>query len=263
VLYLVGPEIQSAAAPVIASWVEKGGVLLACGGAGLLDEYRQRLDAMCALYGIAEAELVREQRKVAPRSLDDMPALDTLRLADGTMDLPEIALPALAYRQVYRLPAEQEVAAGNAVVVGRFEDGSAGALVRQVGAGHAIVIGTMPGLAYLRPAMRDEGDLPVGYSRPVRELLTAPLRLAGCVPHVVTSEPLVEAQLMESVVHGVIEPLINVSPAPIDKLRVRFPGLNGVKSCRSIRRGKLPVRGTGRDCHVELPLEIADFLVLD
>ncbi|UCH32946.1 MAG: hypothetical protein JSV65_10090 [Armatimonadota bacterium] len=262
-LYLVGPEIQAAAAPVIASWVEKGGVLFACGGAGLLDEYRQRLDAMYGLYGLADAELAREQRKVAPRALDAITPLDALQFTGDAAGLPAVAMPALAYRQVYHPASGKQAGASGAAVAGRFRDGSAGAVVRQVGAGHVIVIGTMPGLAYVRPAMGDDGDLPIHYSRPVRELLTAPLRLAGCTPYVFTSEPLVEAQLMESDTHGAIVPLINFSPEAIDQLRVGFPGLEGVKSCRSIRRGRLPVHGAGRGRYVELPLEIADFLVLD
>jgi len=273
VLYLVGPEMQAAAAPKIASWVEKGGVLFACGGAGLLDEYRQRLDAMYALYGIESAELKRERRHVEPRALDDIAPVDTLHFESGA-GRPRIEMAAIAYRQVFHLGATAAAAPGMAQdaprgssspphVVARFEDGSAAALSRDVGKGHVMLVGTMPGLAYLRPAMRDEGALPVRYSRSVREMLTRPLRLAQCEPYIKTSQPLVEATLMESKSHGVIVPLVNFSPSPIEKLRVAFPGLDSPKSCRSIRRGPLPIRGAGRNCYVELPLELADFLVVD
>jgi len=258
VLYLVGPEMQAAAAPEIARWVEKGGVLFACGGAGLLDEYRQRLDAMYALYGIAGADLTRERRQVAPRSLHDIAPVDTVRF-EGDSALPHMEMPAIAYRQVFK-PAPDD-AGGTAV--GTFDDGSTAAMVRQAGKGRVIVIGAMPGLAYLRPAMRDEGALPVHYSRAVRELLTAPLRMAGCTPYVRASEPLVEATLMESATHGAIVPLVSFAPKPIERLRVGFPGLDSPKSCRSIRHGKLDIHGAGRECYVELPLEIADFLVID
>jgi hypothetical protein len=266
VLYLVGPEIQAGAAPEIASWVAKGGVLFASGGAGLLDEYRQRLEPMHELYGIAGAELVRERRQVQPRALDQMAPLDRLRLEGEPPALPRVEVPVMAYRQSFTLRAAQAAGAGDvggAVVVGHFTDGSSAALWRKVGKGTVIVVGAMPGLAYLRPAMRDEGALPTHYSPEVRELLTAPLRLAGCAPYVKTSEPLVEATLMESEAHGAIVPLVNFAPTAIEKLRVAFPGLNNPRSCRSIRHGKLVIHGAGRECYVELPLEIADFVVLD
>jgi hypothetical protein len=257
-LYLVGPEIQAAAALEIAQWVESGGVLFACGGAGLLDEYRQRLDVMYDLYGITEANLTRERRQVAPRSLQEIAPVDTVRF-EGDSDLPRIEMPAIAYRQVFH-PAPDDAAG---IVVGTFDDGSTAAIVRQVGKGRVMVVGAMPGLAYLRPAMRDEGALPVHYSRPVRELLTAPLRIAGCTSYVRASEPLVEATLMESAGHGAIVPLVNFAPKPIARLRLDFPGLDSPKSCRSVRHGKLAIRGAGRECYVELPLEIADFLLVD
>lgn len=267
VLYLVGPEIQAAAAPAIASWVEKGGVLFASGGAGLLDEYRQRLEAMHSLYGIAGAELVRERRQVQPRALDKIAPVDSLRFQGPPAELPGEEMAVMAYRQSFSLGAGPAGGTGNAIggaeVVGSFKDGSPAALWRKVGTGAVIVVGAMPGLAYLRPAMRDEGALPVHYSRAVRELLTAPLRLAGCAPYVKTSEPLVEATLMDGAAEGVIVPLVNFAPQPIEKLQVVFPGLDSPRSCRSIRHGKLAMHGAGRDRYVELPLEIADFLVLD
>lgn len=258
VLYLAGPEMQAAAAPKVASWVKSGGVLFACGGAGLLDQYRQRLDAMYALYGIETAELVRERRHVEPRALGEIAPVDTLRF-EGGEKLPPIEMPAIAYRQSFRLAR----GADRGTVVGAFRDGASGAIVRQAGNGRVIIVGAMPGLAYLRPAMDDGSALPVNYSRAVRELLTAPLRLAGCEPYITTSAPLVEATLMEGKSHGVIVPLINFSPSPIENLRVTFAGLDHPKACRSIRRGPLTIRGTGRNCYVVLPLELVDFLVVD
>jgi len=264
VLYLVGPEIQAAAAPQIAAWVEKGGVLFACGGAGLLDEYRQRVDAMYALYGIADAQLERAQRHIEPRGLPDVAPLDTLRFDGGPAPTTRLEMPVIAYRQRFTLATAQAMEGGTqpAEVIGQFGDGSVAAIMRQVGEGKVVVIGAMPGLAYIRPAMRDEDWLSSRYSKPVRELLAMPMRLAGCAPYIETSEPFVEATLMEGP-SGTIVPLINFAPSPIEKLQVTFPGLDGVKSCRSIRHGKLAVHGQGRDCYVELPLEIADFLVVE
>jgi hypothetical protein len=266
-LYLVGPEIQAAAAPQIAAWVGKGGVLFACGGGGLLDEYRQRLDAMYALYGISDAQLERAQRHIDPRGLPEIASLDTLHFDDGPAQVPRIEMPVIAYRQRFTLTAAQPAEGGGqpappAEAIGDFGDGSVGAIMRQVGKGKVVVIGTMPGLAYIRPAMRDEGWLSSRYSRPVRELLAMPVHTAACAQHVLTSDPYVEATLMEGP-SGAIVPLINFSPGPLEKLRVRFPGVDGVRSCRSIRRGKLAVHGAGDQCYVELPLDLADFLVVD
>jgi hypothetical protein len=265
VLYLAGPEIQAAAASAISAWVQQGGVLFASAGVGLLGEYRQRLDAMYSLYGIIGAHLVRAQRHVEPRKLLSLVPAGTMRLQ--SRGWPKLEMPAIAYRQAFDVGLPAKAAGGGSSmpppeVIGRFEDGSPAALARTVGKGHVIVVGTMPGLAYLRPAMGDKGALPVHYSREVRELLTVPLHLAGCSRHVQTSQPLVEATLMESGGSRALVPLVNFSPERVQKLRVSLPGIPNVGSCRSIRHGELAVHGSGRNCYVELPIDEADLLVV-
>jgi len=168
--------------------------------------------------------------------------------------LPAVTFPARAYRQVF-VPAD-------ANIIGRYADGSAAALRHQVGRGQVITIGSMPGLAYLRPAMDDPGDLPTHYPADLRALLAAPYALAGAGPYVIASEPLVEATLMTGP-RGALVPLINFAPKPLPRLRVAFPGVTRLTACRSLRHGPLRLHDEGRDRCVELPLDLADMLVLD
>lgn len=252
VLYLVGAEIQAAAVPPLTRWVEKGGILFACGGAGLLDEYRRPLPAMRSLLGIESADLARPTRHLQPRQLPDLAPLGTVNVS--LPGLPSVTFPALAYRQVFT-PADAQV-------IGRYADGTAAALHRQVGRGQVITIGSMPGLAYLRPAMSDPGDLPTHYPADLRAFLAAPYTLAGVGPYVQTTEPLVEATLMTGP-KGSLVPLINFTPTPLRQLRVTFPGLARFTTCRSLRHGPLKLHGNGKDRYVELPLDLADILVVD
>lgn len=286
VLYVVGSEMLAAAAEPLKAWVAAGGVLYATGGGGLLDEYHRPLNTLLPMYGITGQELVRKSRHIRPRSmLPTAEPLDTLTLQPiinnaTSRPVPDLQnsvrqMPALWYRETL-----QPVTGAHAW--GRYNDNSAGVVFNRFGKGRTMYVGILAGLAYVRPAQTSSSQiLPTAFPEDVRNFITTPVRLAGVIPPVRASQPLVEAQLMEghggrrgTMEHSLV--LINWSDQPVQDLVIQFPGLKNLKRVRSLRaagpfKGELQAQQTGllkvmREKGVptiRLRLETTDYLLLD
>lgn len=271
VLYIVGAEMLAAAAEPLKRWVEQGGIVYATGGGGLLDEYHRSQTSLYQMYGIKGHRLVREVRHIRPRStLPKAQPLDIVRIRPADSGLPAIEMPALLYRETLD-PAE------GARIVGRYKsDGACAAVLAGYGKGRTIYLGALAGMAYLTPAMPPSSRvLPTDFPGDRRALITAPIRWAGIVPPVATSDPLVEAQYMVGT-NGPVVVLTNWRQHPVDELVVRFPGLRHPERVRSLAAagyfsGHLHeqsgneleveiVDGTGQ---VRTRLEVIDFLLVD
>ncbi|MCD6507845.1 hypothetical protein J7M22_14655 [Candidatus Poribacteria bacterium] len=255
VLYMVGQELLEDAVPNLVRWVQNGGVLVAEGGGGLLNQYRLPIKRMYELYGLREARLERPIRSIRPKSdLPGMKPLDTIYLSGELSETLE-RLPVLCYKHIL-IPSSE------AQVVGRYDDGSAACIIHQVGKGRTLLLGGLMGLAYLCPAMiRRGGDLPENFPEDVRRFITWPLRRADVRRYVVTSDPLVEATLQEGPC-GPIVTLISFRSKPVS-VSVRLIGLPQATSVLSVRRGPLPIRRKEGIPEVELVVDQGDFLVVD
>ncbi len=254
VLYMVGQELLEDAVPELEQWVQNGGILVAEGGGGLLNQYRSPIDRMRRLYGLEEANLERPTRSIGPRSdLPKMQSLDTIRL-DGEFAEMVQSLPAFCYKQTL-------VPSSDARVMGRYEDGSAACVMRRVGRGRVLLFGGLVGFAYLKPAMvAREGSLPEHFPADRRELIIRPVQWAGVGRHVLVSDPLVEATLQESK-HGSIITLINFKNMPV-QVTVRLVGLPHATKVQSMRHGPLPVQYEEGIPQVNLLVDQGDFLVI-
>ena len=271
VLYIVGSEMLAAAAGPLKQWVKVGGIVYATGGGGLLDEYHRPLESLYEMYGITGHDLERKVRHIRPRdTLPKAKALDTVRIDAVGGRLSAVELPALLYRETLE-PAD------GAEVVGRYEsDNAVAAVLHPYGKGATFYIGALAGIAYLTPAAPPSSDvLPTGFPEDRRELIAAPMRWAGIVPPVRTSDPLVEAQYMVGE-NGAIVTLTNWRQDPIDELVVTFPGKPDVKSVRSLRaadyfkghlheqhRGDLELRVVNGTPQVTTRIDVIDFLLVD
>jgi hypothetical protein len=259
--------LRDAAEP-LKEWVREGGILYATGGCGLLDEYHRPLETLHELYGIEGHDLVRKTRHIRPRrTLPRTEPLDTLNLGTEEGDL---ALPALLYRETFDK-------AEGADALGTYEkDGAVGAVVNEYGGGRAYAIGALAGIAYVTPAMPPSSQvLPMGFPADIRRAIARPVREAEIVPPVRTSDPLVEAQYMTGE-GGDIVVLTNWRQEPVEDLVVSFPGVDEVKSVRSLRaagyfQGSLAEQGNGQlklnaeaaPPLVTLPIRTIDFLLVD
>lgn len=269
VLYVAGAEMLAEAVEPLRQWVENGGTLYATGGGGLLDQYHRPNTTLKDVYGIKSNDLNRAERHIRPRNtLPEAEPLDTARI-EGAEGFPTIELPALLYRETFE-PATADV-------VGRYtSDNSAAVLVNAYGEGRTIYSGVLAGIAYITPAFTESSDLlPVDFPGERRAFATIAAQLAGIVPPVMASHPLVEAQYMESE-NGAIVILTNWNPEPVGELTVSFPGLPDVKRVRSLRAagyfkghfgdldaGTLEFSTTENSPEVTLPLSLTDFLFVD
>lgn len=255
VIYLVGQEILEEAVPKLEEWVRRGGILVAEGGGGLLNQHRSPIRRMYELYGLKDAKLERPIRSIGPKSdLPRMKPLDHIRFEGEFAELLE-GMPVLCYKQIL-------IPTSDAGVAGRYDDGSVACLIRQVGEGQVLLIGALAGLAYLQPAMREmRGDLPESFPQDVRRFIVQPLRWAGVQRHVVVSDPLVEATLQEGD-YGPIVTLISFRSEPVS-VTVRLVGLPQVSRVISVRHGPLEVHRRDGVPEVSLPVDQGDFLVVE
>ena len=116
------------------------------------------------------------------------------------------------------------------------KDGRPALTMHPAGKGAVYYSGALAGLAYLTPTIvmpRSTEVLPTKFPADLRELILKPVKAAGIVPPVTTSDPLVEAQYLEGS-NGAIVTLTNWRQQPVEKLVVRFPGQT-VKAVRSLR----------------------------
>lgn len=253
VLYIVGQELLGAAAPQLRQWVEAGGTLVAVGGGGILDQYRAAQPALLELYGLKDTTLERPVRSIGPeRDLPKATPLDTLTFNEAHGAL---AMPVYCSRQRLTPISDAEV-------VGRFADGSPAAIDRRVGQGRVLLIGALPGLAYLQPSQVDRKDMPEAYSEAVRRLIVAPVDAAQVQRPVTTSDPLVEATLQEGG-KGAVVTLTSFRNRPLGEVLVMLPSLPNAQQVTSLRHGPLEIQRTPAGPQVVLPLDIGDFLLVD
>jgi hypothetical protein len=87
---------------------------------------------------------------------------------------------------------------------------------------------------------------------------------AGFVRAVETSEPLVEATLIDTKSPPRLAvPLMNFSGSPIERLTVRLREPGRWDRVRSVERGPVLLRATADGIEVALPLDVADMLLFD
>jgi hypothetical protein len=262
VLYLAGDHLRRDTAAALAEWVRGGGVLFASAGGGLWDEYNRPLATLYPVFGITDQNLAKRDLHLRPKmEVPRLKPLDTIRV--GGPGRPPFSMEALAFQQ--RLSA-----ARGAEVLGTFADGSPAIVRNHYGAGQAILVGTLPGIAYLksgipvRPMDRDgfAHFLPTEFSPEIRALIGLPLQLAGVTKPVECSEPLVDASLLESA-RGIIIPLANFTGQPIRRLRVTLRDVGAPRRIYTTERGDLRPQMTADGLVVEFPIGLTDFLVLE
>ena len=262
VLYLAGDHLRRYTAKALAGWVERGGVLFSCAGAGFWNEHNRPMDALYPVFGIKDHRLEKRDVHLRPKmEVPRLKALDRIRVSGA--GLPSFEMEAVAFKQTL-------VPARGVDVLGTFSDGSAAILRNRYGAGQAILVGTLPGIAYFKSGIpvrpMDRGDfahfLPTAFSPEIRALFDLPLRLAGVTKPVECSEPLVDASILESD-RGIVIPLANFSGRPIKRIRVTLRDVGEPRRIYTTERGDLRPQRRADGIVVEFPIRLTDFLVLE
>jgi len=231
-------------------------------GGGMQDHYGRPLDTLKDVFGISTATLRKEARALRPKAeLVHAEPLDMIRLNDGTR------LPAYGYHQGFKVADGQ--------VLGRFRDGTAAIVANDHGKGRALIIGTLPGIAYLSGAFpripfgRGGEDLSgyiyPDYNQSVRQQVSRLFEPYLGEPPVRVSVPEVEATLHRHKETGAWSiALVNFTGRPIEELSLVldpkfFEGTPNVRA--QFGAAKRQVRD-GRTL-VTLPLDRFDYLYLE
>jgi hypothetical protein len=161
-------------------------------------------------------------------------------------------------------------------VLGRFADGAPALVHEQHDKGLTVIIGFLPGLAYLksglplRPADRGARDmdfshfLPTSMDATIRERLTEDFAPEDLVKPVLCSELFVETTCIDTArPPRLAVPLMNFTGRPIAKLTVTVRELPSARRVRSVVQGKLTPRFDNGEMTVELRLDVADMLLID
>jgi hypothetical protein len=187
-LYVTESNVRRGAARQIAAWVQAGGVLQMCAGAGLADEYGEPLAELAQLAGVTVGEVTkpggdyREHYGLPHQQPKGEVTVDVNAVSPrATEALPSaVTFPVLGY-------TEQATPAG-ATVIATFADGKPAGFMRQAGQGFVLRYAFMPGLGYVKSAQIKATDLITGHQPEQHWLLTLPLRLAGVVAPITVSE---------------------------------------------------------------------------
>lgn len=263
-VYVTQQWLHSRTVAALARFVTGGGTVVAMAGGGFLDENDRKNPAAGALYGVADQSLFKDPavpQVLAKQDLPGLEPLDRIRMGD-------IEFPALVWKQAL-LPS-------NGKVLAQFSDGTPAVVEKRAGRGRAVLFAFLPGLAYLqsglplRPVDRGATDagfnhfLPASMDERIRAVLVDPYLPADFVRPVETSQPLVEATLIETRrPRRLAVPLMNFSGRPLESVSVTLNGLGPLASVRSVERGALNAQASGGSLLVTLPLDVADMLLFE
>lgn len=248
-LYVIGANVTQAGQRAIAAWVAAGGTLVALPGAAVADEYNEPSALLDPVLGLGPRAAVRDLFDWSSRSRN-MPQRDTLTVTDPRFAAAPLAL----HTKVVALDPQ------GAQVLGTLRDGGAGLTWHRHGAGQALAYGFFPGAEYSVSADRsDPRRLPQRWSRPWRQLATAPVGLAAVQRSVVVEAEQVEALRLNGAAGSAVI-LLNWSGSPRPCMRLTVRGVPPGARVSSIE-GK-PVAATWRGADLELTLALADVDVL-
>ena len=272
VIYVTQQWMHSNCLTALKVWVEKGGTVVALAAGGFTDEFNQPNPQATNFYGVKKQSITTDSQLVSKYLLEaDKPFLTK-------QDLPVYEpIDAVRWRSATNVPVivwKQNLEVADGKVIGTFKGGQPAVIEKAHGQGKVYLFGFLPGQAYLksglpvRPVDRGGTDagfdhfLPTGMDTNLRQRLVDDFLPKDFVRPVLCSEPLVETTSIDSPGKLGI-PLINYTGKPIEKLTVKIAGLKSAKSVRSVERGALQPKFAGDMLTVELPVTVADMLLID
>ncbi|MBV9791419.1 MAG: hypothetical protein JOZ51_24700, partial [Chloroflexi bacterium] len=284
-LYLLGPNLSSAAQETVERWVAAGGTLVVLPGAATADAFNTPttlIDEVLGLmprdawtplresaYNVSTFALSNQLQVVDQRWRDALHVAEPLPLRDLVQDptAPKpVDFPTLS------LNGAQTIATVKPLKGPGVERPAI--TVRQHGRGLAYAYAFFPGWQYwctathplhlLPNILRAHTDrLPHNWSDPDRLLVTLPARLANTPRSVVTSHAAVEARRLQSA-QGIAIVLLNWTGAPIESLKITVPAIGEFRRITSVKHGPLSNTATNKaSASVSLPLDDVDVLMLE
>lgn len=283
VIYVTQQWLHSKAVAALESFADKGGVVIATVGGGFMNELNGPNAKTGELFGVKEQKLGSDPN-LAKYLIDvnkpflskqDLPIykpFDRVTWNTGKQEIKDLGV----------IVWKQSITPADGKVIATFSDGSPAAVEKVHGQGRAILLGFLPGQAYLksglpvRPADRGSSDdafthfIPTEMDTALLKAIVADQLPAGVTPPVVCSVPLVESTVIDTPASEATKgkaraavTLINYSAGPVKELSVTVEGLAAAKQVRSVKQGELKPTFKDGSMTVTLPLEIADMLLID
>lgn len=296
-IYVTQQHVHTKCINALTNWCEAGGTVVAMCGGGFLDEFQKENPATVKLYGATGTKIDTDPNLISKYLLKenvpfltkhDLPGYEPMDVVNWNLaGLPKDdkgkANPSPSH--VFNVPVcvwKQPLTVSGATVVGTFKDGSPAVVRKQHGKGRAILFGFLPGQGYLKSTLGvrpvDRGAnaesfahyLPTGMSPHIRARLVDDFltRESAAVRPVVTSDALVETTCIDTLDKDgkptkLAVPLVNWSGAEITSLTVTIRGLTQATRVRSVERGELKYSVGKGGIRVEMPLNVADMLLID
>jgi len=243
VLYVTEPNVPAEGLAELSKWVKAGGVLVTVAGACQADRYNEPSEWMRKDMGIDEET---RERLLIPNAAN----LQETRKGNGVLGQFDSIGPRSELSDTNKL-----------TVLGTFDDGQAGVVTKQVKKGHVYHFAWFPGISYARSCREVKDGLAAGWSKPLRDWITHPVKEAGVVAPVTVDVPCVETPLLLSDAGAVIT-VLNWTGERIGKLevgaRLPFP----VKSMKSVKHGDLKFSTAEGVTRFSLPADAADFVMI-
>ena len=297
-IYVTQQYLHSKAVDALRNWCESGGTVVAMCGGGFLNEFQKENPAAAKLYGANGTKIDTDPNLVSKYLLkENVPFLAKHDLPRyEPMDIVNWNLPGLpkddkgkanpSPSHVFNVPVivwKQPLKVDDATAIGTFKDGSPAVVKKAHGKGRAILFGFLPGQAYLKSTLGvrpvDRGAtadsfahyLPTGMSPHLRARLVddfLPGRAGIDARPVVTTDGLVETTCIDTCDKDgkptkLAVPLVNWSGAELTSLTITIRGLDKVSKVRSVERGELKHTQTKGGIQIEIPLDVADMLLID
>ncbi len=280
VIYVTQQYLQRKALSALKKWVEAGGTLVSMCGGGFMDEFQRPNPEALALYGVKSQRVVVDPNLVSKYLLkenqpfltkQDLPLYEPIDFViDGRDKVPVIVW-------------KQEIAVSDAIVNYVFTDKHPAKMTVTRGKGGVILYGFLPGQAYLKSGLPirppDRGStnaafahfLPTEMDSMSRAFIFSPI--IGAVDlndgqPVATSDRLVEATCIDTPAKDgkparIAVPLMNFTGKPISKLDVTIRDVKPGAKVKSVERGELKPTFVDGVMIVELPIDVADMLLID
>jgi hypothetical protein len=295
-IYATQHNLHSKAVDALQKWCESGGTLVALCGGGFANEFQKDNPATARLYGTQSGKLVTDPNLVSKYLLKenvpflakhDLPRYEPMDAVEwnlGGLPKDEKGKANPSPNHVFNVPVivwKQPLTATDGTVIGKFKDGSPAVVRKTHGKGRAVLFGFLPGQAYLKGALPvrpvDRGAnaesfahyLPTGMSNHLRTRLVDDFlgRAAFDARPVTTTDGLVETSCIDTPAKDgrpakLAVPLVNWSGSPLTSLTVTIRGVTATK-VKSVERGELKFMQGKGGIQIEMPLDVADMLLID
>jgi hypothetical protein len=295
-IYITQHNLHSKAVDALQNWCESGGTVVALCGGGYANEFQKENPATAKLYGATSGKLVTDPNLVSKYLLKenvpfltkhDLPRYEPIDAVEwnlGGLPKDEKGKANPSPNHVFNVPVivwKQPLTATDGTVIGKFKDGSPAVVTKRHGMGRAVLFGFLPGQAYLKGALPvrpvDRGAnadsfahyLPTGMSNHLRTRLVDDFlgRAAIDARSVTTTDGLVETSCIDTPAKDgkparLAVPLVNWSGGSLTSLTITIRGVTATK-VRSVERGELKFTQGKGGIQIEMPLDVADMLLID